>query len=195
MAELVKELAGGRPDTGLLRLAAGAAGNPLYLTELLAALGRSGGIAVSASGTAKLAAETVPDSLPAAIADRLGFVSAATREVLRAAALLGVEFAVPDLTTVLGKSVAEVVPALDEARASGVLTDASGGVGLAFRHPLIREALYAELPNAVRSAWHRDAGHALATAGAAPDRVARQLLRSIGEPGKRLVGVALLPTG
>jgi DNA-binding CsgD family transcriptional regulator len=184
VAELVKELAGGQPDTGLLRLAAGAAGNPLYLTELLAALGRSGGIAVSPSGTAQLAAETVPESLPAAIADRLGFVSTGTREVLRAAALLGVEFAVPDLTTVLGRSVADVVPALDEARASGVLTEAGGGAGLAFRHPLIREALYAELPTAVRSAWHRDAGHALATAGAAPDRVARQLLRSIGEPGK-----------
>jgi DNA-binding CsgD family transcriptional regulator len=184
VAELVKELAGGKPDTGLLRLAAGAAGNPLYLTELLAALGRSGGITVTASGTAQLAAETVPESLPAAIADRLGFVSSGTREVLRAAALLGVHFAVPDLTTVLGRSVTEVVPALDEARASGVLTDAGGGAALAFRHPLIREALYAELPSAVRSAWHRDAGHALATAGAAPDRVARQLLRSIGEPGK-----------
>jgi DNA-binding CsgD family transcriptional regulator len=184
VAELVRELAGGQPDTGLLRLAAGAAGNPLYLTELMAALNRSGGIAVGPSGTAQLAAGTVPESLPAAIADRLGFVSAGTREVLRAAALLGVEFAVPDLTTVLDRSVAEVVPAIDEARASGVLTDAGGGVGLAFRHPLIREALYAELPSAVRSAWHRDAGHALATAGAAPDRVARQLLRSIGEPGK-----------
>ena len=92
---------------------------------------------------------------------------------------------VTDLTTVLGKTVADLVPALDEARASGVLTDAGGGIGLAFRHPLIREALYAELPAAVRSAWHRDAGHALAAAGAAPDRVARQLLRSIGEPGRR----------
>src|SRR5271170_6553621 len=44
VAELVGTLAGGRPDTGLLRLAAGAAGNPLYLTEMLAALARSGGI-------------------------------------------------------------------------------------------------------------------------------------------------------
>jgi DNA-binding NarL/FixJ family response regulator len=184
VAELVGTLAGGRPDAGLLRLAAGAGGNPLYLTELLAALTRSGGIARTPSGTAQLAAGSVPDSLPGVIADRLGFVSAPTREMLRAAALLGVEFALPDLTTVLGRTVADLVPALDEARASGVLIDASGGVGLAFRHPLIREALYAELPAAVRSAWHRDAGHALAVAGAAPDRVARQLLRSIGEPGK-----------
>jgi DNA-binding CsgD family transcriptional regulator len=191
VAELVCTLAGGRPDTGLLRLAAGAAGNPLYLTELLAALARSGGIAVNTSGTAQLATASVPSSLPAAIADRLGFVSAPTREMLRAAALLGVEFAVSDLTTVLGKSVADLVPALDEARATGVLTGAGGGVTLAFRHPLIREALYAELPTAVRGAWHRDAGQALAAAGAPPDRVARQLLRAIagpntsGEPGAK----------
>jgi len=178
IAELVRTLAGGRPDTGLLKLAAGAGGNPLYLTELLAALDRSGGIEVTA-GTAHLAAGTVPESLAAAIADRLDFLSAPTREVLRAAALLGVEFAVPDLTTVLGKSVADLVPALDEARASGVLTDVRAG--LAFRHPLIRDALYGELPTAVRSAWHRDAGQALAAAGAPPDRVARQLLRALGE--------------
>ncbi|HEY5017463.1 MAG TPA: LuxR C-terminal-related transcriptional regulator, partial [Streptosporangiaceae bacterium] len=166
------------PDAGLLQLAAGAAGNPLYLTELLAALARSGGIAVTPAGIAQLAAGSVPDSLPGVIADRLGFVSASTREVLRAAALLGVEFAISDLTAVLGRGVADLVPAFDEARATGVLTDS--GSGLAFRHPLIREALYAEMPTAVRAAWHRDAGHALALAGAAPGRVARQLLRALG---------------
>ena len=179
-AQLVTEFAGGQPDTELLRLAEGAAGNPLYLTELLAALERSGSITVTAGGTAQLAAVAVPDSLNAAIADRIGFVSAATRDVLRAAALLGVAFAVSDLTAVLGKTVAAAMPALDEARDVGVLTDSGDGTGLAFRHPLIREALYAELPAAVRGAWHRDAGHALAAAGAAPDRVARQLLRALG---------------
>jgi DNA-binding CsgD family transcriptional regulator/tetratricopeptide (TPR) repeat protein len=192
VAELVGTLAGGRPDAGLLKLATGAAGNPLYLTELIAALARSGGIALTPAGTVEFSAGTVPDSLPAAIASRLDFVSATTRDVLRAAALLGVEFAVDDLTAVLGKPVAELVPSLDEARAIGVLTNASGGIGLAFRHPLIREALYAELPAAVRSAWHRDAGQALAAAGAAPDRVARQLLRAAdqqasGEPAPDLV--------
>jgi DNA-binding CsgD family transcriptional regulator/tetratricopeptide (TPR) repeat protein len=180
VAELVGTLAGGRPDTGLLRLADGAAGNPLYLTEMLAALARSGGIEVTPTGSAQLAQGTVPDSLPGAIADRLGFVSAPTREVLRAAALLGVEFAITDLTAVLGRTVAALVPALDEARATGVLTDS--GSSLAFRHPLIREALYAEMPVSVRAAWHREAGHALASAGAAPDRVARQLLRALGGP-------------
>jgi DNA-binding CsgD family transcriptional regulator len=188
VADLVKELAGGCPDAGLLHLAEGAAGNPLYLTELLAALSRSRGIAVTASGTAQLAAETVPGSLTAAIADRLDFVSGPTKKVLQAAALLGVQFAVADLTAVLGKTVADVMPALDEAHATGILTDSGNGMALAFRHPLIREALYAELPAAVRGAWHLDAGRALAAAGAAPDRVARQLLRAVGDTTAGSVG-------
>jgi DNA-binding CsgD family transcriptional regulator/tetratricopeptide (TPR) repeat protein len=179
VAELVEQLAGGRPDARLLRLAEGAGGNPLYLTELLAALKRSGGIVVTASGTAQLAAETVPGSLPAIIADRLDFVSASTKSVLQAAALLGVEFAPSDLTAVLGKTLADIRPAINEACATGVLTDNSNGAALAFRHPLIREALYAEMPAAVRGTWHLDAGRALAAVGAAPDRVARQLLRAV----------------
>src|SRR3984957_15212614 len=83
VAELVGALAGGRPDTGLLELAAGAAGNPLYLTELLAALARSAGVTVDPAGNARLAARTVPDSLPGVIADRLGFVSPSTRKGAR----------------------------------------------------------------------------------------------------------------
>ena len=181
VAELVGALAGGRPGAGLLQLAEGAAGNPLYLTELLAALARSAGIAVDPAGNAQLAAGSVPNSLPGVIADRLGFVSASTREVLRAAALLGVEFAIGDLTAVLGRTVANLVPAFDEARSTGVLTDSVNG--LAFRHPLIREALYAEMPASVRAVWHRDAGHALAAAGAPPERVARQLLRGPADDG------------
>jgi DNA-binding CsgD family transcriptional regulator/tetratricopeptide (TPR) repeat protein len=195
VAELVKTLAGGQPDKGLLRLARGAAGNPLYLTELLAALNRSGGIVVTATGAARLTTDSVPDSLAAAIADRLDFVSTPTREVLRAAALLGVEFVVPDLTIVLGKAVTEVMPALDEARATGVLTDSGNGATLAFRHPLLRDALYAELSAPVRSAWHLEAGHALAAAGAAPDRVARQLLPALAATAGESIRPELPPAG
>ena len=81
----------------------------------------------------------------------------------------------------LDRSVAELVPAIDEARAAGVL--AENGNGLGFRHPLIRAALYDEIPVPVRAAWHRDAGRALAEAGAPADRVARQLLRAVDGPG------------
>jgi DNA-binding CsgD family transcriptional regulator/tetratricopeptide (TPR) repeat protein len=178
VAELVAALAGGKPDDKLLRLTDGAAGNPLYVTELVAALARSSGLTITDAGTAELTSGPAPSSLSAAIADRLGFVSGSVREVLRAAALLGVDFAVPDLATVLGRGVAELVPAVDEARAAGVLTESGNGLG--FRHPVIRAALYDEIPAPVRAAWHRDAGRALADAGAPADRVARQLLWAVG---------------
>ena len=181
VADLVAELSGGRPDDGLLRLADGAAGNPLYVTELVAALARGSGLTITEAGAAELAGGSVPGSLSAAIADRLGFVTGPVREVLRAAALLGVDFAVPDLAVVLRRSVADLIPAVDEACAVGVL--AESGRGLGFRHPLIRAALYDDMPASVRAAWHRDAGRALAEAGAPTDRVARQLLRAVAGSG------------
>jgi tetratricopeptide (TPR) repeat protein len=180
VAELVEALAGGKPGDELLRLADSAAGNPLYVIELMAALARSSSVSITGAGTAELTSGPAPSSLSAAIADRLGFVSGPVREVLRAAALLGVNFAVPDLAIVLGHSLADLIPALDEARVAGVLAESGNSLG--FRHPLIRAALYEEMPVPVRTAWHREAGRALAEAGAPEDRVARQLLRALGGP-------------
>ena len=181
VAELVTSLVGAKPEEKLLRLADAAAGNPLYVIELFAALARSSSVTVTATGAAVLAGGSAPDSLAAAIADRLGFVSGPVREVLRAASLLGMDFAVPELAAVLSRRVADLVPAVDEACAAGALAESD--VGLRFRHPLIRAALYEETPAAVRAAWHRDAGSALAEADAPVDRVARHLLQALGAPG------------
>src|SRR5215470_10697180 len=85
VADLVAALAGGRPDDGLMSLADGAAGNPLYVTELVAALARSSRLTVTEAGAAELTGGSAPGSLSAAIADRLGFVARPTRDVLRAA--------------------------------------------------------------------------------------------------------------
>ena len=181
VANLVAALAGGRPGDDLLRLAEGAAGNPLYVTELVAALARSSSLTITDTGAAELASDSAPSSLSAAIADRLDFVTGPVREMLRAAALLGMDFAVPDLAAVLGRGVADLLPAVDEACTVGVLAESGNGLG--FRHPLIRAALYDEMPAPVRAAWHRDAGRALAAVGAPPDRVARQMLQAVEGPG------------
>jgi DNA-binding CsgD family transcriptional regulator len=194
VADLVAVLAGGRPDGSLLRLAEGAAGNPLYLTELVAALMRGSNLTLTPAGTAALADGTdlggqpgssgpgsFPGSLSAVIADRLGFVTGPVRDVLRAAALLGVDFEISDLAIVLGRGLPELLPAVDEARVAGVLAESGNSLG--FRHPMIRAALYEEMPAAVRAAWHRDAARALAAAGAPPERVARQLLRAADGSG------------
>jgi tetratricopeptide (TPR) repeat protein len=180
VAELIESLAGGTPDGQLLRLADDAAGNPLYVTELVAALERTSRIAVTGTGVATLATGPAPRSLSAAIADRLGFISRPTREVLQSASLLGAEFTVADLACLLDRGIADLAMILHEACAAGVLTEA--GSRLRFRHPLIHAALYEDLPAPVRAAWHREAGRALAASGAPADRVARQLLWAAGGP-------------
>lgn len=174
VVELVGALAGGTPDDALARLAADAGGNPLYLVELVEALIRGRAVAVDADGTARLTQTDLPASLSAAIADRIGFLSADVRRVLVAAALLGVGFPVADLAAVLGTRVVDLLPAVQDATVAGVLED--GRIGLSFRHPLVRAALYDEVPESARSAWHGEAARALADSGAGVDRVTRQLL-------------------
>ncbi|ALG08025.1 helix-turn-helix transcriptional regulator [Kibdelosporangium phytohabitans] len=171
---LLTELAGGAPSERLRRLAAGAAGNPLYLTELVGSLSRGGRLFTTESGLVETTVERTPRSLSAAIAERLGFLPPQVLDVLRLAALLGTDFSVGDLAVVSGQGTGQLVPAIEDARASGILTEVDDS--LAFRHPLIRIALYEQLPRSVRAAWHRDAAKALIHAGAPADRVARQLV-------------------
>jgi tetratricopeptide (TPR) repeat protein len=180
VAELVARLAGGVPDSRLLKLAGDAAGNPLYVTELVGALERSSQLTITGGGIATLADGPAPRSLAAAITDRLAFISGQAREVLRSASLLGVEFAVTDLASTLDRGISDLAGILCEACAAGVLAET--GNRLRFRHPLIHAALYEEIPAPVRAAWHREVGRALAGVGAPADRVARQLLLATAEP-------------
>ena len=66
VAELVTSLVGGVPDERLLRLAGDAAGNPLYITELVAALTRSSSVTITGAGDAELTNGSAPGSLSAA---------------------------------------------------------------------------------------------------------------------------------
>ena len=74
---------------------------------------------------------------------------------------------------------------LEEAIAAGVLRDA--GPRMAFRHPLIRQALYEGTPAALRTALHQQAAQALAASGAPVDHVAEQLLAASGDVGPWVV--------
>jgi DNA-binding CsgD family transcriptional regulator/tetratricopeptide (TPR) repeat protein len=174
--DLVAQAVGGTPGERLRRLAAEAAGNPLYVRELIDAVARTGTITVD-GGQVEIIGGRPPASLPAAIADRLEFLSTPVREVLRAAALLGVAFPVSGLASVSGQRITDLMPVLDEAIAMGVLHE--HGSELAFRHPLIRAALYQGMAATVRAAWHLDAAKALAGAGAPAEKVARQILAAV----------------
>ncbi|NJC68139.1 helix-turn-helix domain-containing protein [Planosporangium thailandense] len=175
VAAVVAVLAGAPAGAGLRSLAEQAAGNPLYLRELVDALKREGAVTVE-DGQAELVdgwTRRAPASLTAAIAGRLGFLSHNATTALRVGTLLGPEFSVEDVATVLQLPPSALNGVFSEATAAGVVT---AGDRLSFRHPLIRHALYGEMPAAVRSALHRHAAQTLAAAGASVERVAAQLL-------------------
>jgi len=180
--ELVGRIVGAPPGPRLRALITQAAGNPLYIREILHALTREhvldrGDQTVDARHSA---AESLPDSLTATIDGRLDFLSAATLDLLRIAALLGIDFAVEDLTVVLGKPPAELLQGVEEAMAAGVLTESD--LGLRFRHGLIQLACYNRIPRPLRIPLHRQAARALSDSGAPLARVAEQVI-----PSARLV--------
>jgi predicted ATPase len=179
---LVEQLVGAPPGSGLLAQVAGAGGNPLFVTELVGALQRDGSIALGSDGTAELTRVGIPPSLPLLILHRLSFLAPATLELLRVASVLGASFAVADLSAVVGRPTAVLLAALEEAIAAGILESRDQLLG--FRHDLIWEALYQDLPAPLRRGLHRDAGRALAAAGAPPEQVAEQLVRG-ASPGDR----------
>jgi len=149
VAQLIEKAVGGTPGPRLLRLARGAAGNPLYLTELTDALIRGRTLVTKTDGVIETTGGRPPESLTAAIADRLEFLPPPVRDVLRTAALLGMDFTVSELAVLSGQRVGDLLTVLDDAILAGVLLE--NGVELAFRHPLIRAALYDSVPAAKKN--------------------------------------------
>jgi DNA-binding CsgD family transcriptional regulator len=174
VAALVTAMLGTPPAGTLRQLTGQAAGNPLYLRELVDALARERAVDLTA------AQEQLPASLAAVLNDRLSFVSAQTAQILRTAALLGGKFTVTDLAVLLGRPVQELAAGLQEAVAARILV--GSGPELAFRHQLIRQALYESMPAALRTALHAEAARELAATDAEALSVAQQLFAA-RQPG------------
>jgi hypothetical protein len=91
---------------------------------------------------------------------------------------LGSAFSLVDLATVADRTALGLATALTEAIRTGVLRD--DGAHLRFRHDLIRDAIYEDLPGSVRQALHHEAGQRLAHAHAPALLVAEHLARGAG---------------
>jgi DNA-binding CsgD family transcriptional regulator/tetratricopeptide (TPR) repeat protein len=178
---LVTAMVGAPPGDALRRLTAQAAGNPLYVRELVDALVREQALQIRPTAEVSAAQEQLPVSLAAVLADRLSSVSAETAQMLRTAALLGGRFAVSDLAVILRRPVSDLAAGLQEAWTAGIL--AGSGSEMAFRHLLIQQALYESTPAALRTALHAEAAQELAAAGADALSVAQQL-SAAKRPGK-----------
>jgi len=178
---LVAQAVAAEPGPRLLAEVSGAAGNPLFVTELLGALAQEGAI-TTAGGRAEVAETVLPPTLRLTILRRLSFLPEPTLVSLRSASILGSGFTLTDLATVTGRSAVDLSVVLAEAIRARVVED--DGARLRFRHELIRDALYEDLAGSVRRALHREAGQRLAQAGATALQVAEHLARGAtpGDP-------------
>jgi DNA-binding CsgD family transcriptional regulator len=175
VAALVETLVAARPGPQLLHQVASAGGNPLFVTELVGALTAGGSLHSAPDGRVEVTAVGIPPSLTLTILHRLSFLPQRTLDILRAASIVGASFTVAELSLLTGTSAFELLAGLRESLTAGVLDE--DATQLRFRHDLLREALYHDLPGAVRAGLHRDAARALAGAGAPAQQVAEHLLR------------------
>lgn len=174
VAELVSARVGATAAPALLDHVSAAGGNPLFVTELVAALQQEDCI-VRLAGRADVRTAHPPAPLSVTILRRLSILPDDVVDLLRLASVLGSGFTVQDLGLFAGKSAAAMTGAVRASLAAGVLVEQAEG--LAFRHELIRDALYFDLPVPMRTALHREAATALATGRVPVVRIAEHLMR------------------
>lgn len=183
VAEVVADVFGVPPEPELLTLAAGAGGNPFMLVELLLGLRDEDAVAIE-DGHAHLVSERLPQRLHETARSRLSRLSARTRHLLQVAAVLGRSFDAYDLADMLGEPSSQLLPALEEAGAAGVIVPA--GDLLTFRHDLLWRAVTGTLTPSVCKALHRQAGEMLLRRGGSAIPAAAHLMR-YAHPGDAAV--------
>lgn len=157
VTRLVAEVLDAPPSDALLARARGANGNPLFLIEYVRSQHGE-----SAAGGPAPATETASE-FRMTVLRRLATLPESTNDVLRLASVLGSSFKPADLALASGRSVVELSPALHQAVVGAMLEERNDH--LAFRHMLVRDAIYEHIPLAVRRQLHREVGRALAAAG------------------------------
>jgi DNA-binding CsgD family transcriptional regulator len=176
---LVFDRTGRWPGPLLRRILGVAAGNPLFVGELLGAY-ESAGALVKASPDAveaRFELDLQATGLDEMIRAHLGQLDEPAREVLAAMAVWGTDVSVGDLASMLRGPAQALGEPIERAIASGLVhREPAGTVG--FTHDLFREVTYGELPEAQRRETHRRAARVLAAAGYRPALVADHLLRA-----------------
>ena len=160
VAALLARRTGASDDESARRYLARSGGNPLFLDELL----RAGGDA-----------EGPPTGVREAFARRLARLGDATARALEAAAVCGHEFDATTLAGVEGRSVVEVLEALDGAIEAGLIAATDRRGRYAFSHALVRETIVAALPASRRALLHAQVADVLEDRNAGAGEIVRHL--------------------
>ena len=178
VAEVLAGVLDAAPDEALRALAAGAGGNPLLLTELLAGLKDEGGIQADA-GSARLASAHLPQRFLAVIERWVTALGPRARQVLAVGAVLGRSFSLDDIAALLGETPARLLPDVNAALRGGLL--AATQETLTFDRELVWRALAESVPRPARLALHRQIGLLLLDQGGRVTEAASHLV-SAGRP-------------
>ena len=173
VAELVRRRLPGADDELCRRCFELTAGNPLGLRELLAAIAQQEQPADAAALAA--AAEVAARSLARSVLRRLAALSADAQALARGVAIFEDDAPVHLAAELMGLDFATALAAADELARADVLR---AGDPLGFTHPLVRAAVYGELPFGERARTHSRAARLLAESGASSERVSAHLLES-----------------
>jgi DNA-binding CsgD family transcriptional regulator len=170
---LISDVLGAAPDTALVELAVGAAGNPFILAEAFRGLLDEDAITVT-GGRASLTSAQVSERIQILAADRLKGLSARSRQFTETASVLGKSFRLEDVAEILSQSPGALLGVLDEAVAAHLLVATADGLG--FQHEFVRQAVAQLLPKPVQQALHWQFGHMLLARGGSAVPAARHLL-------------------
>jgi DNA-binding CsgD family transcriptional regulator len=167
------------PDTGLLKMAERAGGNPFFLVEMLTGLREEHLVRIE-SGRAELAETRLPRRAGETMRWRLDQMSELAHQVAAVATALGRRFPFDDLAAMLERPPSALMGPVEEMLQAGFFVESDNK--LAFRHDLILETVRASLPPSVSRALDRQAATVLLARGAVPLEVATRLAAS-AEPG------------
>jgi DNA-binding CsgD family transcriptional regulator len=179
VAGLLTDAFGAPPDQGLLALAAGAAGNPWLLAELVRGLADDDSVEVC-GGRAVLVSARLPEPMRRLAQQRLAGLSDRARHLVVTAAVLGPSFRLEDAAEMLGKTPAALLPTVEEAMGAGIM--AAAGHAFSFQHQLLGRAVREVIPRPALKALHRQYGQILLGRGDAAALAAGHLLQA-AHPG------------
>ena len=132
-------------------------GNPFFVEEVYLHLVESGVLLDEHGGVRadlELDEVSVPESIRLVLRQRLGHLSASTREVLVAAAVSGRVFASELVGEVAGASEDALVEAFDEAERARLISPGNAAGELMFSHELIRQTLLSGVSAVKRERLH-----------------------------------------
>jgi tetratricopeptide (TPR) repeat protein len=160
-------------------------GNPFYLEALLREAGEQG-LATDSRQAARVRG-IGPGAVGQAVLLRLSGKPAETTALIHAVAVLGDGASLAEAADLAGLAQDEAVRAADLLVALAILRPAEC---LEFAHPIIREAVYADIGPRQRAGAHERAAGLLAASGASDERIAAQIVAT--EPAGDAERVELL---